>query len=459
MLPSLLWFAVYSIPPLAGWWLCFRAPLARRKFRCSKAMPADADAVWRALDPTRGGFAFLYETRNLRAASGDPLLLRLERRPRHSHAEFTEAEERCEIDATARRIVREEIGGDGARSEVTLSALRDRTEISLDYERPTTGLLAYELIRLGLARDMAALEDAVLGRDAKAAPLFRCSGWRLALLGVVSGVIMVLLVLAPAFAVTLTTLGVSAEALLADPQALGFVAAMALGIAVYLAALLIAATLVHEFGHALAMAAFGHRGVTVSLIPFGGGVALGARGYASAFEAGMVSVAGPAFSALVAFALTPDPAKLSQLLQGVAGPDRQIGATFLAFSGAVFALLTILINIPNILPWTGSDGALALGAIFRCARTRRIAAGALVALLAFVFAGIDDLLPFGLMFLALSWFNRKGREMRLPSAEGWRPLAAAGALALVVGLYAQEASTLREVQWSPAGAAQPGEKL
>jgi len=266
---------------------------------------------------------------------------------------------------------------------------------------------------------------------------------------------MALMVLAPAFYVTLSTMGVSASALLGDTGALAFVAALSLAIAVFLAALLIAATLVHELGHALALAAFGHRGVTVSLIPFGGGVALGARDYEGAFEAGVVSLAGPALSALVAYAVMPEPAKLSVLMQGLLGDAPDFGATLIAFSGAVFVLLTLLVNIPNILPWTGSDGAQALGAIFRRARTRQIAAGLFAALLAFVFAGVHDLLPFGLMFLALSWFNRKRKETGGAAAEGWRPLAMAVSLALVVGLYAHEASMLRGVQWTPRVEAAP----
>ncbi|PPD40474.1 MAG: hypothetical protein CTY15_14780 [Methylocystis sp.] len=203
-------------------------------------------------------------------------------------------------------------------------------------------------------------------------------------------------------------------------------------------------------GHAFALAAFGHRGITVSLIPFGGGVALGARAYASAFEAGVVSLAGPALSAVVALAALPEPTRLSALMQGLTGPQPQFGAAFAAFTGAAYALLTLLINIPNVLPWTGSDGALALGAMFSSPRLRQISAGLLAALLAFVFAGADDLLPFGLMFLALSWFNRKRPEAAAPDdAEGWRPLAVAAGLALVVGLYAHEAEVLRTIDWTP----------
>lgn len=454
MLASLLLFLVYSIPPLAGWQLCFRAPLGRRRFRGSLHIPAPVNAVWDALDPRGcyGGWNFLYEIREATPISQSPLVLRLDRRPRHSSAAFERIQDECEVDEAARRILRKARAADGPICEVTLADRGAGATVSVLYETRIAGLLAYELTRLALARDLGAFEDAVLGRDAKEAPLFRFSGWRLALLGVVSGVVMVLLMLAPAFYVALRSMDVSIEGLLADPPALAFVLALALGMALFVAILLIAATLVHEMGHALALAAFGHRGVTVSLIPFGGGVALGSRAYDSAFEAGAVGLAGPALSALVAFVVMPDPERLSALMQSLLGQQQQLVPALIAFSGATFVLLTLLVNIPNILPWTGSDGALALGAIFRCGRTRQVAAGLFAALLALLFAGVDDLLPFGLTFLALTWYNRKRPGAPTPGAPTpSRSVAVAGALALVVGLYAHEAAALRRIDWLPSG--------
>lgn len=454
MLSSLLLFLVYSVPPLAGWRLCFRAPLGRRRFQRSLRIAAPVNAVWEFVDPRGpyGGWSFPYEIHQATPISQSPLVLRFDGRPRHGGGAFEQIEEECAVDEAARRILRKTRATDGSSCEITLTDRGAGATVSVLYETRVTGLLACELTRLALARDLSALEDAVLGRDAREAPLFRFSGWRLALLGVVSGVVMVLLMLAPAFYVALKSMDVSIEGLFADAPSLAFVVALALGAALFLAVLLIAATLVHEAGHALALAAFGHRGVTVSLIPFGGGVALGSRAYDNAFEAGAVSLAGPALSALVAFAVMPDPEGLSALMQGLPGAQPQFAPALIAFSGATFVLLSLLVNIPNLLPWTGSDGALALGAVFRCGRTRQIAAGLFAALIAFVFAGVDDLLPFGLMFLALSWFNRKRPEAPAPGAPAsWRSVAVAGALALVVGLYAHEAAALRRVEWLPPG--------
>ena len=454
MFNSLLLFVIYSIPPFLGWWVCFRQPLGRRIFRNAIVVAAPLETVWRRLDPRapEGGWTPLEETGEREILSNEPLVLASQRRPRQSDRPFARVVETVAIDAQAFRINRAERRGEGARCEFVLTEDGAGTRVALLYEKTITGLLAYELTRLGLARDLDAFQDAVAGRDAKSAPLFRFSGWRLALLGVVSGLVMVALVLAPATYVALGAMGVSFSALLSDPAAFGFVVLFTLASAIYLTALLIFATLVHEMGHAAALAAFGHRGVMVSLVPFGGGVALGARDYANAFEAGVVSLAGPALSALVAFAVLPDPATLSALLQGVAaGAAADNGRALLAFSGALFAFLTLLINIPNVLPWTGSDGALALGAIFSERRLRLVAAGAATALLAFIFAGVDDLLPFGLLFVALTWWNRKRAVTQTPDLPGdWRRLAVAGAFAAIIGLYALEAAALRRVDWTPA---------
>ncbi len=121
MLPSLLWFLLYSIPPLAGWWLCFRAPLGRPALRRSMTVPAPVDTVWRALDPRQGGFTFLYEIGGAQTISNEPLTLRLERRPRHSHEPFAPMEEVCELDLADRSISRREIRG-GAQTETRLES-------------------------------------------------------------------------------------------------------------------------------------------------------------------------------------------------------------------------------------------------------------------------------------------------------------------------------------------------
>lgn len=82
----------------------------------------------------------------------------------------------------------------------------------------------------------------------------------------------------------------------------------------------------------------------------------------------------------------------------------------------------------------------------RSSRKRRCACR-LRAARAFVFGGAEDLLIFGLMFLALDWFNRKRPALTDPmDGPRWRRLAVAAGLALVVGLYAHEADLLRQIR-------------
>lgn len=453
-LPNLVLFLLFSAPPLAGWWLYYRAPLGRRRFVRSAVIAAPIETVWGLLDPRgpQGGWRFLDETRDAKILGETPLRLSLSRRPRHSQRPFAVLEETCRIDDATWRIARD---GDDAHSVAALEPRGDGVRLSAIYEKPVAGLLDYELTRLALARDLDALTDAALGRDAKALPLFRFSGWRLILLGVVSGLVMAVLLLAPAFYLALDKVGLSPEALLAEPEALALVLGLAIPLALLLFLLLLAVTLIHEIGHALALAAFGHRGIVVSLTPFGGGVSLGARDEADAFEAGVVGLAGPALAALAAFAVAADPERLSAPIIGLSGDAPDYAGALLATARAAFILLTLVYNIPNLLPWAGSDGARTLAAIFAPGRARQVAAGLFAALLAMVFGGSEDLLIFGLMFLALDWFNRKRPAPVEAGGPGWRRLAVAASLALVVGLYAQEAALLRQIHVPAAPTAAP----
>ncbi|WP_363347640.1 hypothetical protein [Methylocystis echinoides] len=430
--PALLWFLLFSVPPFAGWWLLFRLPLGRRRFACRITVDAPAALIWRLLDPRgpKGGFNLLHETRDKRRAP-------------HSEKPFVRLVEEREAGEGKGRIVCEAAG---ARVVADVDGTGDRTQLTVLYEKPVTGLLDYELTRLALTRELTALGDAALGHGVETAPLFRFAGWRLALLGVVTGLAMAALLLAPAFYLALNALGVSMDALLATPEALALILQLAGVATLLLFGLLLAVTLIHEFGHALALAAFGHREIVISLAPFGGGVSIGAHDHADAFEAGVVGLAGPALSALAAFVVQPAPSELSELARGLASAEPDYAAALVGVARQAFVLLTLLYNIPNLLPWAGSDGARAVAALCRPGRAQQVAAGLLTALLALLFARADDLVAFGLMFLALEWFNRRpALAMDSPDSPGRRRLAVAAGLALVVGLYAHEAALLRQI--------------
>ena len=104
------------------------------------------------------------------------------------------------------------------------------------------------------------------------------------------------------------------------------------------AVLLFAILLVHEFGHALAMRAFGYRNLGVLVLPFLGAVALGRKDDAGPWQKMLMLLAGP----------------LPGLLLGVlclhlaAVPER----AWLTEAG----LLMLTINLFNLLPLTPLDG-------------------------------------------------------------------------------------------------------
>lgn len=75
------------------------------------------------------------------------------------------------------------------------------------------------------------------------------------------------------------------------------------------------AILVREAGHAIAALAFGRKHFVVALSPLTGAATARARGFRSNYEAAIVSLAGPAFTAFIALSLTPALARATQLLR------------------------------------------------------------------------------------------------------------------------------------------------
>ncbi|MCC3244279.1 M50 family metallopeptidase [Methylocystis sp. WRRC1] len=469
MLTSLLYFVIYSLPSIAGWWLCFKAPLGRRKIRLSASIPAPPQAVWLRLDPRNSDAEWnpQYDIRDVTILSQEPLTIAKTLRPRHSDKPFRRIVDACALDESKGRMeivelskddrptpaedaprICYEVTGDGAGSLVTLT-----------YESRMTGYLNYELSRLSLTRYLAALRDVAVGHGSTKAPCLRFSGWRMAWLGFLGAVALIAMMLAPAVYMALSGLPANFFAFAGGASINGAAAAVICLVVflliTYLAAIFVLATLVHELGHALAMVAFGHRGVTVSLIPFGGGVALTGRNHASAFEAGAVALAGPLLAAALTLLALPDAETATKALGYLVGSANthssetlSLLTCFSAVTGVLFAFLTLLLNVPNILPWTGSDGAKALAATFSSRKLRLVAAGALTALLALTFARFEDLLPFGVLLAVLSWWNRKrasSETTRAPS--GGERLLIAGVMALTIALYAHEAATLRRIEW------------
>ncbi len=444
-LPLLVWFLLFVVPPLAGWWLFFRLPLGRRRFSRDAVIATPTEAVWRLLDPRgpRGGWRFVDEAPNVAVVSESPLRLALTRRPRLSHRfkRLEIVEEACEADEAAGRLVRD---GGGVRTIVELSAEGDRTRVSVSYEKRIRGLFDYERTRLALARDLDALSDTAIGPDARALPLFRFSGWRLALLSALGGSAMVMLVLAAPLGLALSPSGLPPRAVFAAPPELTLLLlGLAGAVTLVFFLLLLAVTLVHETGHALARAAIGRRGITVSLVPLCAFVAPVSCNEAEAFETGLVCLAGPALSALAGFPVMPDPEKLWATISGLSAPAPDYAGAVFVLAGAAFVTITVVFNVSALLPWAGSDGARTLDAVFNPSRARQVAAALLLALLLSETSGATDLLLIGLVLLAMNWLHRwPEASPESMEAPGWRRAALAATLALVLVIHKHEEASL-----------------
>jgi Zn-dependent protease len=140
-------------------------------------------------------------------------------------------------------------------------------------------------------------------------------------------------------------------------------------------ATLVLAILLHELGHAFALVLMGHRNVTISLIPFVGGVAASSRNYTSAFEAGVIAIAGVAFSTSVCLALLPALPYLEGMMAGLMfsqGEDkaaivaalRQNPLPWVALCAFGVTAWQLVVNTFNIMPFPGSDGWRLLRSIF-----------------------------------------------------------------------------------------------
>ncbi|MEK4034161.1 hypothetical protein WOC76_13145 [Methylocystis sp. IM3] len=437
---------LFSAPVLAVWWLGFRMPLGRRRFTRNIVIAAPADAVWRLLDPLGpgGGRRLVDEARDVRVISRSPLRLSLARRPRGAERLFDIIEEDCLVDRAAGRLI---LDGGGVRSLVELTAAGDGTQISASYEKHVSGLWDYERTRLFLARDLFELAHDATAGEAEF-PLFRFFGWRLALLRALGASVMATsaLTLAGYLAREWAPVRRLADAHGASdiPLAFGVVASL-----IFLLLLMgVAAWAIHEFGHALASAAFRRRAKRLNIVSIQNHEPFCPRDEASAFEAGAISLAGPAFSALAIFALD------------LAAPAWRIDS-FLAFGLLVFFKAVLLcFNTYSLIQKGSSDAEPVLDAIFGAGERNAVSKSSSAAGEAmFSTAGRGDLGALSLMVLAISWL-RDRRLSALVKAD-WRRRALAAGLALVVGFYAYEASHMfsRAVMAGPkASQGAPGGK-
>jgi Zn-dependent protease len=415
---------------LAGWWLCFHAPLGRRKFRASLVIPAPASAVWRILDPRSHPSAWnpVSDVRGRRIIGEAPLTVEFESRPRESGGDFQKVVTTFPVVEPGRRLVqcvRSRAGRAIPEERLHFETIElvdgprgARTTLSV--VTPVRGLIAYELTRVGVARALEAIRRAALGQSAERAPWIRFTGWRL---------------LAAATATAFALL--AGYPLAWSGKWIGFAAALAIPLTLTLA------VLAHELGHALAFLAFGHRGVTVSLVPFVGGATWSRRRYANGFESGFVALAGAAFSALVCLPLLPALGAVDALLTASLHDPAALVARgawlakfqlFAAVIGVPLIAWQTALNAINLLPLPGLDGARALEAIVTDRRLRLAGAGCCLAIFTLLTGSARATLEIALFAALLrlpSIFRRAPAPLAPPTSPQRLVLIAMFALSLV----------------------------
>ena len=357
-----------------AYWVFFRLPLGARKTTVKRTIPAPRETIWRLVDPR--GFDFSWnphwEQRDPRILNDDPLVIEYLARPKGSQSSFAPRKEIWTRIIQDNGLTSWTVAADDSAATrpdqscehldlIEVSPHTTRVVVTL--EGPVRGLYGYELQRTMLEKYLVALDAAGRGRASTAcAPSIRFTGWRLAVTAFVSFFVLI------------------NGSLFWKPFDGGAYFSAAL-----MTTTLVFALLLHEFGHALALALMGHRNVTISLIPFAGGVAVSPRDFENAFEAGIIAIAGIAFSAVVCLALLPFLPYLERVLEALLLTDgknklatvaalRQSPLPWIALCAFGVTAWQLVVNAFNIMPFPGSDGWRVLQSIFSNRRMRWIAA-------------------------------------------------------------------------------------
>ena len=371
---SILSFVLPVALSFMAFWFFFRLRLGARKTTVKRTIRAPREAVWRLLDPREFNFSWHphWEQREARILDDDPLVVEYLARPKGSQRPFVPRKEKWTRIVQGNGLTSCLVGSDNfvkgepVQSCEHLDLIETSagvTQVVLTAEGPVRGYFGYEMRRTTFQSHLAALDAAARGHSLAACePSIRFTGWRLALMAFLSFFALI------------------NQTLLWKPFDGG----------AYLTAFLVTATLVlalllHEFGHALALVLMGHRNVTISLIPFAGGVAASPRNPDNAFEAGIVAIAGIAFSAAACLALLPFLPYLDRMihaLQFAQGKDKLAIAAALHrnplpwIALCAFGVIAwqLVVNTFNIMPFPGSDGLRLLQSIFSSRRMRWMAA-------------------------------------------------------------------------------------
>ena len=188
-----------------------------------------------------------------------------------------------------------------------------------------------------------------------------------------------------------------AASLLAFSLFLGWVASV----------MLIVALFVHEFGHLLAYRMIGQPWGRMIFLPFLGAIAIPRLHYSSQAQVVFSALMGPGFSLLLAV--------LCSLYAQYVDPEN----TFVVLLGVI----TILLNIFNLLPMEPLDGGIALRSVLnkvfgKYARFALMAIGVAIAALGFAVSQIL-LIIFGVIAIAMN-FRSRSIDAGLASLSRWQ---------------------------------------
>jgi len=354
----------WALAGVVGWWLIFLVPLGRREFSSRANIAATPEKIWDAyvlgLGP-ENGWSGREEVLSREFLPGTPMRLREEFRVPSASMKLL-----CVIfDVTAfeaprlfemRILSRDGVAmapSEAARERLTLVPLGQSTQAILAFELPVKGLYNFLLLRRYFARVMERLQAHCENRALPAAA--SGLGWK-------TGLVLAGLTL-------LGWVGLMGGTSIAWPM-------------VAIALMLQIVVVVHEFGHWLAMRWFGHRDATITFVPLFGGAAIGGKQEQSAFERGMIALAGPAFSALAILVLLVPAGiwSVDLISSGHAVQDWPSRAKIISGCVAgVFVMMAAPLNLFNLVPMGMLDGARVVDALFQNRLSRALTRLALVA--------------------------------------------------------------------------------